>query len=124
MDLIALISHDKISLNMFSDFLKFMLGKSYPIIGMHYLMTQESIEIATKDFIGKNSGKGIICYYSRKNKKDSDPILLVPKAVSEPSDVVIWFDIVSVDPVVLKGSSDVLDGYIKRWKINVEKLSR
>lgn len=117
MKVITVGSPDKISLKMFTNFLMHCLGRNYVVGDLHYLMTPENQENFTKEIL-KNE-KVIFLYYARKKSKPE----VMPQHLLGVSNVVLWFDRYSVDPVVLKdgGFEKELAG---RWKMNIERLAK
>ena len=96
MNYIVVASPDKVSLGSFVKFLRKMLGTDYVLGEMHSLMSLESIDLYLKDFWEKYP-KGIISYYAKGQKSTA-----IPTKISEKACIVVWFDLYSTVPQVLK----------------------
>ena len=116
-------SSDKISLSRFVSFLRNELGKDYKIGDMHSLMSEEAKELFAEDFSQKNI-KGIFAYYAKGVKATNTPASILPKKAAELSDVVIWFDLYSITPVVVIDKNNLMGNTITKWGSYIDKLSR
>jgi hypothetical protein len=114
-------SPDKITLNTFIRFLKRALGRDFIIGEMHSLMSPESKVIYVDDFI-KKFPKGIFSYYA-KGLKQGDPATYLPESAMKVSNIIVWFDLYSTVPVVLKDSDNFLVPIIENWTKYIEKIS-
>lgn len=120
MDCILVGSPDKISLSKFVGFVKLNL-KEYEIGEMHSLMSENAVELYIEDFF-RQFPKRIISYYA-KRKINIDPLICLPKRIQEKADVIIWFDIYSTEPKVLKDPNNCLNSIIENWKKFIESIS-
>jgi hypothetical protein len=122
MSYILVGSPDKIS---FPAFIRFMRPyyNGYEIGEMHSLMSEESINLYVLDFISKFPD-GIFSYFA-KGAVNKDPMICLPKAAFEKANAVIWFDLYSNDPKVLKEdkSDEKLSAVIEEWKRYIQKIS-
>ena len=114
-------SPDKLSLNSFIRFMKRAVGKDFIIGDMHSLMSDESKNLYIEDFIKKNP-RGIFSYYA-KGVKSSDPLKCLPEKAINESDVAVWFDLYSTEPIVLKDKENFLAPIIQNWNKYIETLN-
>lgn len=123
MERILVASPDKISLKKFTDFFYRILSDDYKIGEMHSLMTLESIKEYLNKFL-EISKKGIFTYYA-KRKINVDPLTVLPVCIQETMDIIIWFDLYSTEPKIIKNkfNEKVIDSVIKNWNDYVKSLS-
>jgi hypothetical protein len=121
LDYILIGSPDKITLNTFIRFLKRSLGNDFITGEMHSLMSSESKSIYVEDFI-KKFPKGIFSYYA-KGIKQGTPVTFLPESAIKISDIIVWFDLYSTIPVVIKDSEGFLPPIIENWNKYVETLN-
>lgn len=119
---ILIATPDKISLNTFLKFIRKALGKDYTIGEMHSLMAEKDKELYATEFSQKFS-KGVFSYYARGVKKIPDPLLILPTKAVALSEAVVWFDLYSTVPVVLKDTQGFLPPIIENWNKFIEKLN-
>ena len=122
MKYIAICSPDKISLNMFVSFLRAVLLQGYAVGEVHSLMQQEAVAGYIANF-KKEYEKGIFTYYA-KRVVNIDPLTILPGALMDACEVVIWFDLYSTDPKVLKDTEDFMRLVTGRWKANIERMNQ
>ena len=120
MNCILVGSPDKVSLSKFVGFLKRHFNK-YEIGEMHSLMSEDSIKLYIEDFFRQFS-KGIISYYA-KRKINIDPLTCLPKIIQERADVIVWFNLYSTEPAVLKDPDGYLNSIIKSWNKYIKSIS-
>jgi hypothetical protein len=120
MNCILIGSPDKISLNNFVKFLKKSLNE-YRIGVMHSLMSANSVRLYMEDFLEKNP-KAMFTYYA-KRKVGIDPLTCFPTYAQERADVVIWFDLYSTEPKLVKDRFNVMKQTIKDWNKYIESIS-
>jgi hypothetical protein len=118
---ILIASPDKISLSSFTKFLRRELGQDYRIGSIHSLMSEEAKNAFIEDFCNK-SVKGIFSYYA-KGIKSSEPINFLPLKAVEQSDFVVWFDLFSTTPVILKDREGCLRPTVTKWNSYIERMS-
>jgi len=119
--LIVIGGPDKLSINSFINFIKRVVGVSYNIGNMHSLMTNESKELYVKDFKSKYPN-GIIGYYA-KRMINKDPKDCLPEIVKAEADLIIWFNLYSTDPIIVKDPGDSsLKTIIDNWNQYIKKL--
>lgn len=113
---ILIASADKPSLKAFLKFIKNQVGREYIIGDMHSLMSEEAKELYVDDFTSKFS-RGVFVYYAKGVlKSPEDPTLSLPKKVQEICQVIVWFDLYSTEPRVLKDTESFLPPIIENWK--------
>lgn len=120
MNRILIGSPDKISLNQFVKFLKRSLNE-YSIGVIHSLMSMDSVRLYINEFL-KQHPKAVFTYYA-KRKVNIDPLLCFPTYAQEIADVVIWFDLYSLEPKVVKDRYNVMKQTIDDWNKYVISLS-
>lgn len=120
MNSILIGSPDKISLNNFVKFLKRSLSE-YRIGVMHSLMSAESVKLYMEDFLKINQ-KALFTYYA-KRKINIDPLVCIPKEAQERADVIIWFNLYSTEPKIIKDPDGVLKLAIEDWNKYIDSIS-
>ncbi len=121
MSYILVASPDKISLNNFIRLLLRRKTEKRPHIGeMHSLMSVESVELYVKDFTEKNP-EGILSYYAKRLVSD-DPISRLPIMLQKRMDTIIWFDLYSTEPKILKDRFKEIGPVIDSWMTYVKSL--
>jgi hypothetical protein len=118
MDVISVVSPDKLSISMFTDFLMKFLGGGYRAGYLHYLMAPEAIDDYLKAFTAENP-KAIMRFFA--NKKISDLSIACPQRLLEASSSVVWFPLYSTEPQLLKDSG-VVGALLDRWKANINRM--
>jgi len=118
---VLVASPDKISLVSFIRHIRKCIGDEYPTGEMHNLMTPESVSLYVNSFI-KAYPKGIFSYYARK-AVNVDPITYIPKVLVHAAESIVWFNLYSIEPVVLKDKDDNMKVIIDDWKIYIEKMN-
>lgn len=118
---ILVSSPDKISMVSFSRFLRRAMGKDYEVGEMHNLMSEESVNLYVEDFT-KKFPKGIISFYARK-AINKDPESVIPDKLKEKADIIIWFDLYSTVPRVLKDPESNMKALIENWNEYIKRLS-
>jgi hypothetical protein len=100
--------------------MKYLTG--YEIGTLHSLMTEENLNLYINDFFNKYS-KRVMSYYMRKIKEN--PISKLPLRIKQEADIIIWFNLYSLKPEVIRSKSDVhiLKGALMDWEKHIEKLS-
>jgi len=119
---IMVATPDKISLNTFLRFIRKAVGKDYAIGEMHSLMTEKDKDQYTAGFIAKHP-KGLISYYARGVKKIENPNTCLPIKMAELADCIVWFDLYSTSPIVVKDTAEFLPPVIQNWFKYVESLN-
>ena len=119
--IVTIASQDKLSLYMASYFFIKMLGKEYFIAEMHSLMESDAISSFIEDSLKKTKNL-IYCFYAKKSSKgDSDTI--IPQKLKDISNIVIWFNLYSTDPIIKKDEDKNFERlYLEKWKKHVEFL--
>ena len=118
---VVVASPDKISLPSFAGFLKRSLGNDYGIVKMHNLMSKESTNLFIKDYLNKYS-KGIISYYA-KRAVNVDPIKVIPDSLERIAESIIWFELYSNEPKVIKDIHNNLGAILEDWNNYIKRLS-
>ena len=115
MNYILVASPDKISLSSFiRQLLTYLTEKHYPIGKMHSLMSYEAVKLYVEDFASKHE-KGILSYYAKRVVTD-EPLLKLPTPLIEVADSIIWFDLYSTEPKLLKAKDGEVHLIIEKWK--------
>jgi hypothetical protein len=97
-------------------------GKDYLVGRMHNLMTEESLNQYLDGCLEKSKNL-LLSYYARKQIK-ADPKSVTPGRIMEMSDLVVWFNLFSVDWAVLKDNDNFQDRYRDLWKTFIDRLSQ
>jgi len=121
MNYVLVGSPDKISLGYFSKFLLGKLGRDYVPGEMHSLMSEDAKRLFVSDF-GTKYPKGVFSYYA-KGVIASDPKEVLPVAAMEIADAVVWFDLYSTTPIVIKDNDKALAGYLVNWDSHIARIS-
>jgi len=127
MKVFTVVSPDKLTLSMFSDFLTQNSLIGILIIDISSLFSidkQNEVLTSAISFIkekGSEATLDILVRYRTKAKNN----ILVNTNLSDSSDYIIKFDIFSVTPQILKGSEDMaLTTLIQSWSSNIERLNK
>jgi hypothetical protein len=120
MSYVLIGSPDKISLGSFLRFIRPSLP-GYEFGEIHSLMSEESLNLYVSDFCNQFPN-GVFSYYA-KRMVNRDPMTCLPKVALEKADVVVWFDLYSTDPKVLKDSNGSLNVAVDLWKKYIQKIS-
>ena len=121
MNSVLIGSPDKISLNNFVKFLKKSLSE-YRIGAMHSLMSAESVKLYMEDFLKKHQ-KAIFTYYAKRKVNFKDPLTCFPIYAQERAHVVIWFELYSTEPKLLKDRFNVMGHAIEDWNKYIKSIS-
>lgn len=120
MSYILIAGSDKLSLSSFTKFVSNYF-KNYKIGLMNSLMSIDSINIYIDEFIN-NFSEGVLSYYA-KRMVNKDPLTCLPERLIKTADVIVWFELYSTKPLVLK---DCPDGSFKtiteNWNTYIEKI--
>ena len=106
-------------------FIKYFRGifGNWPTGNMHSLMSAKSCEEFLSGFSSKFD-KGILAYYARRKINLPDPIKILPESIQNKANMILWFDLYSTEPKVLKDinnefTSWLLLGWKKRLGVPV-----
>jgi len=114
MNYIVVASPDKLSISMFIRFLRTNF-KKHMIGEMHNLMSDENIKNYIENFSSLYP-QGIISYYALK-KINTDLLKVIPTMIQKWADVVVWFDLYSVEMNVIKDKDAIFSGMFQdKWK--------
>ena len=117
MNVVLIGSPDKVALSNFVKFLKKSLGE-YSLGGLHSLMSPDSVQQYMDNFL-EQYPKAIFTYYAKRKINVADPLAVFPTYAHEKADVVIWFDLYSIEPRLVKDRFDVMKLAIDNWKKSV-----
>lgn len=127
MKVFTIVSPDKLTLSMFSDFLtqNSLIGiLLIDISSLFSIDKQNEVLASAISFIkekGSEATLDILVRYRTKAKNN----VLINTNLSDSSDYIIKFDIFSVTPQILKGSEDMaLTTLIQSWSSNIERLNK
>jgi hypothetical protein len=120
MSYILIGSPDKISLNSFIKHIRRYFPE-HKVGDMHSLMSEDSMTLYVTDFCNKFP-KGIFSYYA-KRMVNRDPMSCLPKEAVKMAGSVVWFNLFSTDPTVLKDPDGSLNVAIEAWKQYIQKIS-
>jgi hypothetical protein len=118
--IITIVSSDKLTLSMFSDFFKSLYSSDVKIVDLNCLYSEDVISSKMEEFLEINSkGRDVLIKYKIKIQTKEIPLIITDK-----SDQVFKFDIYSTEPEVIKGSHSDIDSMLNRWKMNIEKFNQ
>jgi len=86
-------------------------------------MANEAIQLFMEDFISKNP-KALFTYYARRRVNVKDLITCFPTYASRRADVVIWFELYTTDPKLVKDKYNVMGQTIEDWNKYIESISQ
>ena len=119
MKIITIASPDKISLGMFTNFLSKVLGKNFHLLYCHSLMSPEAVEVFVND--STTRFEQIVFRYYAKKKINKKPKNVIPSKILGVSDLVIWLDLYSVEPKIVKDEPKNFERlFSKKWNQFVE----
>lgn len=116
---ILIASPDKISLSTFTNFIK--KNFDYPVGILHNMMSKESINTYINDF-SQQFPNGILTFYAKK-ALNVEPSTYLPQEVIKKVDVVVWFNLYSMDPIVVKDPLDQLKVILEDWSQFIKRIS-
>lgn len=122
MDIILIGGSDKISLNQFTVFLKKAYNE-YVIAPMHSLMSDESVRVYMESFL-QEKPKVIFTYYAKRKVNIEDKLTCFPTCAHEKAHVVIWFELYSTEPILLKDRFNLMGTALEDWKKYIESISK
>ena len=115
-------SPDKITLSSFIRYFIMTLDGGLHTGELHYLMSEEAKDVFVEDFSSKNP-KGIFSYYMKRPPvQDFEPIKYLPKKAIDLSEVIIWFDLYSTEPVLIKDSQGIMTPILTQWQTYLSRL--
>ena len=121
MSYVLIGSPDKISLGSFLRFICNGYLNDYELGEIHSLMSDESLSLYITDF-SNQFPNGILSYYG-KRMVNKDPMTCLPKVAFDKADVVVWFELYSTDPKILKNTNGCLNVAVEAWKQYIQKIS-
>ena len=115
----TVISPDKLSMSMFSDFFQSVIGGMTKIIDINCL-TSKSIQesIFEEAQLNLKNISNILVRYKTKHKTVID----LPVKISENSNCIIKFDLFSTHPEVIKDTTTVAKALLERWVVKVSQM--
>jgi hypothetical protein len=127
---VTVISSNKITLNMFIDFYRYLYaqGKNIEFVPINILFSEEKKK-SIIDSIGCDKYKDSVVFVpikvpakTREIKDTYESVL--PSSLYNISDMVVAFECNSTTPIQIKGDTDTLTGIFGRWEQNITKLSQ
>jgi hypothetical protein len=119
MEIYTIISPDKLSMSMFSDYFQSIVSGVVRVIDINCL-TSKPLQEAVFEETLKVSEK--YSYLLVKYKTKIKTVLDLPASIFEKSNYIIKFDLFSTHPEVIKGSLDNVKSLIERWMIKVSQM--
>jgi len=109
---------------MFLNFL-YSFGFKEKVISTHSLMSAEFIKKALGD-VPKEKNVILSYYTKQKGKIDAGKIeQIIPREISDISDIVLWFDLYDLEPKIIKDSQgNFLKIFSDPWKLFMEKFKK
>jgi len=121
MKYILIGSPDKLSLGSFIRFIRKQLP-DHAVADMHSLMSKDSMDMYISDLKNKHE-KCIISFYAKK-QINADPLKILSQKLQDSSDVIIWFDLYSMDIKIIKDPGDEINKTVSGpWKQYIQKIS-
>lgn len=116
----TVVSSDKVTLAMFYDFYKTLYDSNIKVIDLNCLYSSDIINDTFNALKSKSEvGNNFLVKYKVKVK-----INKIPSFVIDLSDIVLSFDIYSMEPEVIKSDGEKTSAIIDRWKFNIDKLNK
>jgi hypothetical protein len=118
--ILTLVSSDKLTLAMFSDFYKRIYSPYIKMVDINCLYSRQIVDSSLKDVRALSlKGKDILIKFKIKiNTIDITP------SIVENSDTIIKFDLFSMEPIIVKHSMTDIESIIDRWKKNINFLNK
>ncbi len=114
-------SPDKVSLNNFVKFLQ-KSHNEYSIGGMHSLMSGDAVGLYIDDFLSQYP-KALFTYYAKRKINIEDPLTAIPVEAQERVDVIIWFNLYSTEPVIVKDPENLMKFVVEDWNKYISSIS-
>ena len=128
MKIYVIVSPDKLSMSMFSDYLKTILGNfNVELFDINHLNSNEIKDSIIQSYADKfKDTKSILIakYKIKSNTQVSDLSVILPEKVQKLSDYIIRFDLFSQQPIVVKDSDNTLPGLVDRYLVNLKKFEK
>ena len=117
--IITIISPDKLTLSMFSDFYKTLYNSDVKEVDLTCLFSSDIIDGKIKEILQTSlKGRTVLIKYKIKNQtKEFHP------SVIEHSSMVVKFDIFSTEPEIIKSTGEETSNILDRWKNNIQALN-
>lgn len=122
MNIISVVSPDKVSISSFLSFMKYCLGGDYILGEIHHLMSPEAITEYIEGLLTIKN-KILFSYYCPKSLTNADPMKVVPVRLYEVSDLVVWMGLYSMDWKIIKDVPGNSGALLDRWKANLSRMS-
>jgi len=114
----TIVSPDKLSLSMFTDFFKRNVDGNVSVGEIISLYSQEMQERIMDDFLNRSPETNVLIRYKTKRATKVESI---PEKLFNGSDYVVKFDLYSMEPEILKEKQQDLGPLLDKWKQDVEK---
>jgi len=116
----TLVSPDKITLSMFYDFYKTLYDPNIKVLDLNCLYSSGIISDTFNTLKSESRvDNNFLVKFKIKVK-----INKIPPLVIDLSDIVLSFDIFSMEPEVIKSNKEKVSPIIDRWKLNIERLNK
>jgi len=113
LDYVLVAGSDKLSIYGFAKYLTSLLNR--PVGAVHTLMTVDAINTYVEQFTGKFK-KGLITFYARRKVNLPNPIDIIPDSLKSASKLIVWFELYTTTPKILKGDSDFCRVILSAWE--------
>lgn len=117
--MITVVSPDKISLSMYTEFLMRSLGGGYHTGYCHFLMTPENLDSYLNEF-RVTYEKSLLRYFA--DRKFKEPEGAVPSRLIADSSAVVWFPLYGTDAIIVKDEGGIIAALQDKWKEAVARL--
>jgi hypothetical protein len=116
----TIVSPDKVTLSMFYDFYKTLYDSKVRVLDINCLYSSDIINDAfnTLKSESKAGNDFFVKFKVKVNLKSVPPIVI------DLSDIVLSFDVYSMEPQIIKSNEEKTSAIIDRWKFNIDKFNK
>lgn len=120
-DVVLIAGADKLSIYAFARVVGSTLTSSHALgLPMHSYMTPGDCEAYFKEWSSRKP-KSVLTYYARKKNNFPEPLMLLPNSLVDGSGLIVWFDLYSMEPRVLKDECPEFTAWLLAgWKNRVK----
>jgi hypothetical protein len=126
MKLFTIVSPDKLSISMFTNFLQTNYGENVELIDINHLNSSEIKEAIVNELLKKygSSTINIIIRYKLKPKMKIESIdRIIPGILLESSDYIVSFDLYSQHPIIIKDKDNSMPNMMVAWDKAIQALN-
>lgn len=125
--IITLVSPDKLSPSMFVDFYKALYDSDALVLDLNSLISRDVLDTLVRDAVANNKERvlseqaAILIKYKSKKKVALEAL---PTEIAQKSAYIVYFDLFSTKPELLKDRDGKLAPVLARWEANIEKKNK